>query len=244
MRCPYCNGFNQDDKVYCTYCGRDMRIPTRPAAGQYPPVQQPRAAPQAPPAPPQARQAASPQAPTYPPQRQAQAGQPARPMPPGQPAQAPRPAPQGAAPSPTQARPQTRPGVEPAPLAAPDPPGPFPPRTLAELQALEQGALAYTVLESGTSVGRKKIVRIVYPKGAPWQQVATLLKALKEQQDPQFESIVIQGQTDQRASLYAFTNGQLVFDRDVRLGAAITNRYLFETGNGFDSDALRIVLNV
>jgi hypothetical protein len=99
------------------------------------------------------------------------------------------------------------------------------------------------VLESETSIGRKKIVRIVYPKGAAWQQVATLLKALKEQQDPQFESIIIQGQVDQRGSLYSFTNGQLVFDRNVRLGASITDRYLFETGNGLDGDALRIVLN-
>ena len=108
---------------------------------------------------------------------------------------------------------------------------------------LEQGALPYTALESAIDVGRKKIVRIVYAKGVAWQQVATLLKALKEQQDEQYESIIIQGLVDQQSSLYAFTNGQLRFDRNVRLGASIINRYQIETGNGFDSDSVRIVLN-
>ena len=108
---------------------------------------------------------------------------------------------------------------------------------------MEQGALAYSVLESETSVGRKKIVRIAYPKSAAWQQVATLLKALNEQKDEQFESIIIQGVEDQNTSLYTFTNGQLCFDRNVRLGGSITNRYQIETGNGFDSDAMRIVLS-
>ncbi|MBA2284806.1 MAG: hypothetical protein H0W02_04940, partial [Ktedonobacteraceae bacterium] len=41
---------------------------------------------------------------------------------------------------------------------------------------------------------------------------------------------------------YSFTNGELTFDRDVRLGSQITNRYVIETGNGFESDSVRIVL--
>ena len=222
MRCPHCGGVNPDKNAYCTYCGRDLRAPSRPAAGQYPPVQQPR--PMPPPGP-QSRPASTPHAPA-PPARAA---------------------PQGGTPSTAQARPQVpvryASEVTPAVPLYPDPPGPFPPRTLAELQALEQGALAYTVLGSETEVGRKKIVRITYPKGAAWQQVATLLKALKEQQDEQFECIIIQGVLDQDTSIYTFTNGQLRFDRDVRLGGSITNRYQIETGTGFESDAVRIVLN-
>ena len=169
---------------------------------------------------------------------------PSTPQAPAQPGRA---APQSRTPLPAQARPQAQgwyaSEVAPAVPLFPDPPGPFPPRTLAELQALEQGALAYTVLGSEIEVGRKKIVRIVYAKGAPWQQVATLLKALKEQQDEHFECIIIQGVLDQDTSIYTFTNGQLRFDRDVRLGGSITNRYQIETGTGFESDAMRIVLN-
>jgi hypothetical protein len=115
---------------------------------------------------------------------------------------------------------------------------------MAELQALEQGALAYTVVENEVDVGHKKIVRIVYPAGAAWQQVATLFKALREQQDEQFECIVIQGVLDQNTSIYTFTNGQLRFDRNVRLGGSTINRYQIETGTGLESDAVRIVLNV
>jgi len=113
---------------------------------------------------------------------------------------------------------------------------------VAQLQALEQGALAYTIVESTTEVGRKKIVRIAYPKGVPWQQVATLLKALKEQQEDRFDTIIIQGVLQQDTQAYAFTNGQLVFDRNVLLGGNKTNRYQIETGNGFESDSVRIVL--
>jgi hypothetical protein len=99
------------------------------------------------------------------------------------------------------------------------------------------------VLQIEAGVGRKKIVRIIYPKCAAWQQVATLLKAFKEQQEEQFESIIIQGMLDQDSSIYTFTNGQLRFDRNVRLGGSITNRYQIETGNGFENEAVRIVLN-
>lgn len=85
-------------------------------------------------------------------------------------------------------------------------------------------------------------MRIIYAKCTAWQQVATLLKALREQQDAQFDTILIQGVLEPHTSIYMFTNGQLRFDRNVRLGDAITNRYQIETDNGFDSDAVRIVL--
>jgi hypothetical protein len=128
---------------------------------------------------------------------------------------------------------------EPAP---PEPPVQFPPHTVEQLQALEQGALAYAVVNSTESDGRKKIVRIVYPKGVSWQQVATLLKAFEEQQEDRFDTIMIQGVLEQDTQTYAFTNGQLVFDRNVRLGSLITNRFQIETGNGLENDSIRIML--
>jgi hypothetical protein len=114
---------------------------------------------------------------------------------------------------------------------------------LSQLQALEQGALTYTVAETTTNGNRKKIVRIVYPRCAAWQQVATLYKAWREQQEERFESIIIEGYHTQDANDFAFTNGQLTFDRDVRLGSQIMNRYLIETGNGYASDSVRIILS-
>jgi hypothetical protein len=124
----------------------------------------------------------------------------------------------------------------------PEPPSKFPPSTVEQLQTLEQGALAFTVIHSEVGDGRKKIVRIVYAKGVAWQQVATLLKALKEQLEDRFDSIIIQGVLEQDTQVYTFTNGQLIFDRGVRLGSLIVNRYQIETGNGFESDSVRIVL--
>ena len=211
MRCPYCGGLNADRAVYCTTCGRDLRSPAPPAAGQ-------RGRPASTPAPQQ---------------------QPPRPMPgqQGRPAAASMPqAPQ----APQQSR---HPAPTPPPPPPPEPPAPFPPSTIAELQALEQGALPYTVVESSVGDGHKKNARIVYAKGVAWQQVATLLKACKEQQEEQFETILIQGVLEHDTSVYNFTNGQLRFDRNVRLGGLTTDRYQIETGNGFESDSVRIVLN-
>jgi hypothetical protein len=128
------------------------------------------------------------------------------------------------------------------PVVPPEPPALFPPRTVAQLQALEQGALAYNVVDSTTDIGRKKIVRIVYPKGVPWQQVATLLKALKEQQEDRFDTIIIQGVLQGDTQVYSFTNGQLLFDRNVLLGGNKMNRFQIETGNGFEIDSVRIVV--
>jgi len=111
------------------------------------------------------------------------------------------------------------------------------------LQALEQGALPYTVVSDTVDVGSKKIVRIAYAKCTSWQQVATLLKAYKEQQGSErFDTVIVQGVFPQASSVYAFTNGQFRCDRNVRLGSLTTNRYQIETGNGYESDSLRIVL--
>ena len=231
MRCPYCGGLNPDRNTYCTFCGRDMRNVPRPAASQ--PAQPPQS--QRPSAPPQGRPSHPAQ--SYPAQQPRQPQQPQYPQPPQQ---SQRPSTTASRVAPTAARNIPQPVAPPPP--PPDPPAPFPPHTLAELQALEPGALDYTVVDNEVGDGRKKIVRIVYAKCAAWQQVATLLKALREQQDAQFDTILIQGVPDQHTSIYSFTNGQLCFDRNVRLGDAITNRYQIETDNGYDSDAVRIVL--
>lgn len=114
---------------------------------------------------------------------------------------------------------------------------------MAHLQALEQGALAYTVVNTTIDNKRKKVVRIAYQRCVAWQQVATLLKALKEQQEAKFESIAIQGVYSQDSTVYAFTNGQLQLDRNVLLGSKVMDRYQIETGTGLESDALRIVLS-
>jgi hypothetical protein len=90
--------------------------------------------------------------------------------------------------------------------------------------------------------GHKKIVRISYAECVGWQQVATLYKAFKEQLEDGFDSIIIQGVFAQDMDVYDFTNGQLVFDRGVRLGDSRLNRYQIETGNGLEADSVRIVL--
>ncbi len=204
--------------AYCMHCGRDLK--PQPPYHPTPDQQQRQGYPT------QGRPAAMPQTP----QQQSQQA------PATQRRRAPAMSPEN---RPTLTQPEAPVGAAAPP---PEPPAPFPPRTVAQLQALEQGALAYNVVESTDNVGRKKIVRIVYLKGVPWQQVATLLKAFKEQQEERFDTIIIQGVLEQDTLAYAFTNGQLVFDRKVRLGDLTTNRYQIETGNGFESDSIRIVL--
>lgn len=215
MRCPYCNGVNNDRSVYCTYCGRNMTVPPPQNVGT----------------PRQQSLRPTSQSPTATPQQRWQ--------PPAPPT-----------PQPTRVRQQPAPVVPPKPVVppapptppAPDPPAPFPPHTFAHLQALEPGALTYTIVDTTIDNKRKKIVRIAYARCVPWQQVATLLKALKEQQEAKFESIVIQGAYPQDSRVYAFTNGQLQLDRNVLLGSKVMDRYQIETGTGLESDALRIVL--
>ncbi len=120
---------------------------------------------------------------------------------------------------------------------------PFPPRTMEQLKALEKNAQTYSLVGDVVNYGKKKIVRIAYYRCPAWQQVATLLKALKDNDSPKFDTIVIQGFTESDANAYWYTNGQLVFDRNARLGSQILNRYQIETGNGLSSDSVRIVLS-
>ena len=223
MRCPYCGGINSDQAEYCVHCGRYMRdvpprSPYQPASRQQPPGQPPRQAP-----PTQGRPTPQ-QPPRQAPPTQGRPGAAIPQQPPYQP-------------------PRQAPVMQPSPPPpAPEPPAPFPSRTVAQLQALEEGALPYTVANSAIGDGQKKIVWIVYPKCVPWQQVATLLKAFKEQQEERFNTVIIQGVSPQDSNAYSFTNGQLCFDRNVRLGGQTTNRYQIETGNGFESDSVRMVL--
>lgn len=169
-----------------------------------------------------------------------QPGQPPRQTPP--PYQQPRQAPP-TAPHPAPTMPQQTARVRPSAVPpVPEPPAPFPPHTIAQLQALEEAALNYTVVSSTIGDGRKKFVSIAYAKCVPWQQVATLFKAYKEQQEERFDTIIIQGVLEHDPSSYSFTNGQLCFSQNVRLGSLTTNRYQIETGNGYDNDSLRIML--
>jgi hypothetical protein len=215
MRCPYCGGYNADQANFCARCGRDLK--------SYPPPKQR----QGYPPPSQDRPTTSPQSPQQQPQQAPVTQRRRNPTMPSQPEQT------------TKQR--MAPVVPPEP-PPPEPPSQFPPHTIEQLRALEEGALAFTVVQNIVGVGRKKIVRIAYSKCAAWQQVATLYKAFKEQLEDGFDEIIIQGVFDQDTEVYEFTNGQLVFDRGVRLGDAILNRYQIETGNGFEIDSVRIVL--
>lgn len=218
MRCPYCAGLNSERSSFCAYCGRDLAAPAQANNRQQSPQ---------PPREPQRQQ------PVYQPQRSVPSAQgSARTVPPyQQPRQAP-----------VQQTVRTLPSAPPAP-PDPEPPAQFPSRTIAQLKALEPGALAYKVVDEALGDGRKKIVRIVYRQCAQWQQVATLLKAFNEQQKDKFDTVIVQGVLEQDVSVYNFTNGQLRFDRNVRLGSQIINRYQIETGNGLESDSVRIVLS-
>ncbi|HXR66774.1 MAG TPA: hypothetical protein VN729_12655 [Ktedonobacteraceae bacterium] len=232
MRCPYCGGLNQERAAFCVSCGRDLR---RPLPNAQPPRSQ------------------APQQPVYPANP---TNQPAN-RGASQPTQQPRPA----APAPTRtaqpAAPASRrspapaarasvppPFQAPAPLSAPEAPGPFPPRTMAQFNALlVPGVQPYTVVESSLVGGKKKLVRIAFSPSAGWQQAVTLLQALRDLPDEKLDTIIVQGVWTQQPDVYAFTNGQLQFDRNVRLGGQLNNRYIVETGNGFASDSVRFVLN-
>ncbi|MBV9230950.1 MAG: zinc ribbon domain-containing protein [Chloroflexi bacterium] len=239
MRCPYCGGYNPDGTRFCKRCGRDISQPMPPVSRpQQKPPQPPYQPPQRPP-----YQSPRPTSPVTPIQAPPPSSQQPRQVPPGPPVS---PIPQNApGERVSQQRVRTPLSAPAVPIepAAPEPPAPFPPRTIAQLQALEQGALPYTVISNEVNYGRKQVIRIHYQHCTGWQQVATLLKAFKEKQSTKSESVVVQGVSGQDTSVYNFTNGQLVFDRNVRLGSQVLNRYQIETENGFASDALRIVLS-
>ena len=246
MRCPYCGGINQDRAAFCVNCGRDL---TRPLPPNNQPQRQQHYQPARPGAAPQGRPVNAPNQQAY-----------RAPAPPAQPQQSHAPAPQR-----PQAQPQTSAGTgrrqptvsspaqEPAnPLQsvfsappAPEPPGPFPPHTMPQFEALlTAGSQAYTVVENEVGDGKKQMLSIAYGACAGWQQAATLLKALKEQQNAKCDTVIIQGVIPSQPNASSgFTNGQLQFDRNVRLGGSVSNRYIVETGNGFASDSVRFVLN-
>jgi hypothetical protein len=230
MRCPYCGGLNTDQASFCTYCGRDL-VPSTSSASRQQPQPAPRVS-QPPPlsgsrpygTPPNPQSSPTTLKPPTP-SRQAPAAPPPKNAPP------------------TQAKRVDTSSVPTRATSAPEPPAPFPPRTLPQLLSLESGALPYTVVQDTVGDGRKKIVRIAYPPCTAWQQVATLVKALKEFKSDKFDSIIIQGVSEQTAGLYRFTQGQLCLDRNVRLGSQTMDRYLIETGSGYEADSVRIVLS-
>jgi len=227
MRCPYCGGVNADQADFCVHCGRDLKGRSNQPGPRQPPPQNPYQPP---------RNAAYPPPPVKPVQQPYTA--------PGRSQVAPQQAPPKPVPaSQTGAAPRRTPMSAPVLPPAPEPPAPFPPRTMEQLLALEPGALAYTVTDTALVVNRKKIVSILYPKCAAWQQVATLLKAYKEQQDDKFGTVIIQGYWQQKSDIYVFTNGQLIVDRGVLLGSQKINRYQIETDNGFEVTSVRIVLS-
>jgi hypothetical protein len=225
MRCPYCGGLNADRADFCVHCGRDLRARQNQPGSRQPPPQN-----------------------TYQPPLSSAYPPPAKPVQqpysaPGRSQVAPQQAPPKPAPvSQTTATSRRTPVAAPAP-PAPEPAVPFPPRTMEQLQALEVGALAYSVADTALVVNRKKVVSILYPPCAAWQQVATLLKAYKEQQDDKFATTIIQGYHQQQPENYTFTNGQMTVDCGVLLGSQKINRYQIETDNGFEVSSVRIVLS-
>lgn len=225
MRCPYCGGLNSEQASFCAQCGRDLPHPqanTRQQPHQ-PPRQQPQPAQR--PIPTQARPAQQPyQSPRTP--QQVPAAVPLRQAPIQQPTRTPLPVP---------------PPLQPQQVL--DVPANFPPHTMAHLKALKNEAVPFTLLDDAIVDKRKKVVRITYRRCMPWQQVATLLQALSEQDTKVVETVIVLGIVERETSPYEFSNGQLRFDRNVRLGSQTMNRYQIETGNGFESDSLRIVLS-
>lgn len=220
MHCPYCGGLNAENASFCAHCGRDL-LPVQALQPQRQPQQQSPFLPAHRPAPP-----------THGATRTQPAYQP--PRPPEQPVAVPR-----------QVPVQTPLPVPPPPLPQQvvEAPAQFPPRNMQQLKALQTEAMPYSVVNETVATGRKKIIRIVYRRCAAWQQVATLLQAFSEQKQTEpFETVIVQGVLEQDTTSYSFTNGQLQFDRGVRLGSQTLNRYQIETGNGFENDSVRIVL--
>lgn len=224
MRCPYCGGLNGERASFCAQCGRDL-VPVQQTRQQPGQTQQPQQSPFLPaPRPKPTTQGARPNSP-----------HPQPPQPPTVPRQTPAVQQPPRMPVPIPQAPQPEQVIE--------PPVHFPPRTMEQLRELEVEAVPYTLADEGIAVGRKRIIRIVYRRCTAWQQVATLLKAFHEQKQLEaFDTIIVQGVLEQDRTPYAFTNGQLQFDRNVRLGSQVLNRYQIETGNGFESDSVRVLL--
>jgi len=266
MRCPYCSESNPDNTKFCIRCGRGLIAPTSKSGR---PAQPPRPAQNQPmrPAQPPAGYPAPPRTPSGGPGSPIPSQASLYPPPPNQYTRSAYPPGSGNVSSATVLRPNITPppipataknaaseasermrtmidaNVIPSPQTATnDAPGPFPPSTRQQLETLLQGALPYTLVDDTERYGKKKIVRIAYRQCVGWQQVGTLLKALKEYDAPEFDTVVIQGTFEQDKNTYYYTNGQLIFDRNVRLGGLIQLRYQLETGNGLSSDSVRFVI--
>jgi hypothetical protein len=230
MRCSYCGNLNHDYATFCARCGRNL---VEQPTGR-PPLARPQIPPQ-----PQTPPTSASRAPAYPPSsRPASSGRDSRNSPqfPASPVSRRTPVPPF-----KETIDQFASVTTPVP-AAPEAPAHFPPHTVEQLHALEPGALTYTKIDEDTAPGGKKIVHIMFTRCTHWQQVATLLSACNALQNEKFSTLIIRGSYDQKPYLYSFNNGQLVFDRGVRLGSQILNRYQIETGTGFEGEAVRIVL--
>jgi hypothetical protein len=242
MRCPYCNANNAAQATFCTYCGRSLprsaqqTSPTAAPRQQVParPNQQPQQGYQQPGY--YSPQTGTQQRPTNQPTTQAgrTTGQPS---------------PQTAKGSVTDvisARVRTKvTAPEPVMPPAPEPPVDFPPRTFPQYEKLltSEGVKAYTIIGSEEANGKRKIVRVAFPRSTGWQQAATLLKVLQEQQqDKKFNTIIVQGYIQQGPEKAGFNNGQLQFEREAILGGQKSSRYIVETGDSFAIDTARFVL--
>lgn len=232
MRCPYCGGLNSERASFCAQCGRDL--PHAQTNTRQQPAQQPYQPPR--------QQLPQSQRPPYQPTQHPFPTQGAtRPAPPAyQPQHLPVAVPPRQAPV---QQPMRTPGTPPPQQQVVETPANFPPHTMAHLKALQDEAVPYTLLDEAVVDGRKKIICIAYRRCAPWQQIATLLKAFNEQPAQAFATVIVQGSVERETTPYEFSNGQLRFDRNVRLGSQTMNRYQIETGNGFESDSIRIVLS-
>jgi len=234
MRCPYCGSLNSEQASFCAQCGRDL--PHAQTNTRQQPAQQPYQPPR--------QQLPQSQRPPYQPTQHPFPTQGAtRPAPPAyQPQQVPVAVPPRQAPVQQPMR-TPFPGTPPPQQQVVETPANFPPHTMAHLKALQDEAVPYTLLGEAVVDGRKKMIRIAYRRCAPWQQIATLLKAFNEQPAQAFATVIVQGSVERETTPYEFSNGQLRFDRNVRLGSQTMNRYQIETGNGFESDSIRIVLS-
>lgn len=225
MRCPYCGGLNQDKALFCMSCGRDLkRTPPNTQASRPPAPATQRPAYTQPP--PSARPASTPAQPSAQAARAASGRRQAASASTGIPAAAP-----------------LAPPAPPVP-PAPEAPVPFPPRTIAQFEALlPAGCQTYHLAESHIENGQRKVITIIYARCAGWQQAATLLKALQENQEERYPTIIVRGVLTQQPDAYSFNNGQLQFDRKALLGSKVGRRYVLETGNGYAIDSQRFVLN-
>jgi len=69
------------------------------------------------------------------------------------------------------------------------------------------------------------------------------VKRLQEYRSDKFDTIIIQGNQSETKDVYHYTNGQLVFDRQVRLGSDMLNPLPDRYWQRLDISSVRIVLS-